>query len=159
MMPAAEPPTLADFRSASNGLCFKYPTGWKPGPGDVVLTLVPVNDATNGNSSITVDVPKLPPHIPGFIPLGMVENGFVDDLKKRYSDVRLQQSQPQPIPTAAARRVRATGRDQSGAVNIDAVIAVRGDHVYIISAETDPAFAGPASQAMDTMMRTWKWMK
>jgi len=159
MLPAAQCPALTDFQSTPNGLAFKYPSAWKPGSGDVLLTLVPVRDPTHGNRDISVDVPKLPPHIPGLIPIGMVESGYEDDLKKRYSDLRLKPPQPQAMPASAARRVHATGRDQSGLWAIDTVVAVHGDHVYIISAETDVPAAGEASQAVDTMMRTWKWTK
>jgi hypothetical protein len=34
------------------------------------------------DTSISLDVPKLPPHIPGLIPIGSVRNGYLDDLKK-----------------------------------------------------------------------------
>src|SRR5687768_2920171 len=74
---------------AGPGVRLSYPPAWTAVPSDdFVLRLVPAGAADDAASpSVSLDVPKLPPHIPGLIPLGSVVRGYVNDLKKNHPDV------------------------------------------------------------------------
>src|SRR3954465_3886595 len=112
--PAPAPAT----HSASNGVAtyenkqakfrLSYPADWKPAPSkDYVLALVPKDDAlaAKADRMVSVDVPSLPPHLPGMITLGAIQNGLLDDLRKQWTEVKVLEGSTETMPDAKARRV------------------------------------------------------
>src|SRR5450756_2402144 len=61
------------------GIAFMYPWNWKPVPGSKSQLAVIAPDG----GQLSLDVPVLPFHIPGMIPVDQVESGYGDDFKKR----------------------------------------------------------------------------
>jgi hypothetical protein len=162
------------------GFSLKYPAAWSPyddsktsdsgvrnssgADPDQVLSLAMPADAAGKVPKITVDVPVLPPHIPGLIPINLVESGFVDDLHKRYKTVHEDKSVGVNIPGAVA--VQATigvaqpvDPNEDRADVIQVLLAVHGDGVYIIDAETTAAAAESARLALKTMAESLQWTK
>ncbi len=140
MPPTTQPLSSAmrEFASVEHGVRFGYPAGWSSTPTDAyVLQIV------SGSSSISLDVPKLPVHVPGFIPLGMVVNGYVDDLKKKAPAVKVEAPVALKVAGANAKRVKSSVED--------AVLTVHGDRVYIFRATPD------ASDVLDDLLRSVQW--
>ena len=65
------------FVSTAKGVGLEYPPDWKPIPSsDYMLLLVPVGGSSSNERSISLDVPDLPLHVPGMIPINSVVNGY-----------------------------------------------------------------------------------
>ena len=105
-----------------------------------------------------IDEPDLPPHLPGFIPLGLVEAGFVADVQSRYKQVVLAPSTERLLAGVKGRFVQAKGQGPLGQVVVVAFLCVRGDHVFLIDAETDAAGADSARAAFETVVNSMQWM-
>jgi hypothetical protein len=145
------------FSSATGHVSFAYPKSWHPAADDSLLTLIPASEKSLGRNHLAIDMPNLPPHIPFLIPLGSVESGFVDDLKKRYKDVKVDPSRDRSLDGAAGREVTARGSDETGPVAVKAVVCVKGDHVYLIVAETDASGAAAALRAFNMVADSLHW--
>jgi hypothetical protein len=164
--PSVQPigPALAGstalFQDRSSGFSLRYPAGWsmRQDPDNVFTA-----DARAGDENgpeLAVAVPKLPPHIPGMIPLGAVESGYLDDLKKRLSNVQVQQ-QPTarlPVPSNHARRFDATGNDKAGERKLAVLVLLKGDRLYILTAEAPAPEFARARAAFDQAVASWQWM-
>lgn len=152
-------PATIEFAGA--GVRFDYPAAWSPVPSDsFVLRLVPagaIDPPAASAPSVSLDVPKLPPHIPGFIPIGLVVNGYVDDLKKQYPGVTVSQPVTTRVARANARRVRSTWDADGTSHAEDALLTVRGDRVYIFRASADAAAIEPARAALDAILASVQW--
>src|SRR5688500_10322690 len=86
--PASTRPLAMSTEFNGPGIRLSYPSGWSPVPSaELVLLLAP---SPASKTVVSLDVPKLPPHIPGLIPLGAVVNGYVDDLKKQDPHVNVE---------------------------------------------------------------------
>src|SRR5438105_777042 len=65
------------FDGAKYGIAFDWPAGWHQEPDDSYeLKLIPDIKPAQKDVEVSLDVPDLPPHIPGMIPLRMVKNGY-----------------------------------------------------------------------------------
>lgn len=129
-----------EFVSTAKGVRLEYPQGWKPVPSsDYVLLLVPVVGSASGERSISLDVPDLPLHVPGLIPMNSVVNGYLDDLKKHHPALRVDESTGYVMPGTHARRVRSTWIEHGRSFVEQAQIMVHGDGVYILRADDDSA--------------------
>ncbi len=147
--PAAPLPASAEF--ASHGVRLRYAPPWSPADNaNYVLMLV---DPARPGLTISLDVPKLPPHVPGLIPLGMVVNGYVDDLKKQHPGVAVSDALATRVAGANAKRVRSTWDSQSE----EAVLTVHGDRVYILRANSPVADAASATELLDAILGSVKW--
>jgi hypothetical protein len=150
-------PSLVYFASPNDGLSFCYPKTWHPVKDDTILTLAPIGQETLNGNHLVIDTPDLPFHIPGLIPMGPVVGGFEDDLKKRYKDVQESPWLDCMVGGVAGREVSAHATGDKGEVVVKAVLFVRGDHVYLIDAETDAAGAVSAAAAYKTVVDTLQW--
>jgi hypothetical protein len=130
----APAPAPAQLGFAGPGVRLSYPGGWVAVPSDdFVLRLVPAGAGNDAAApSVSLDVPKLPPHIPGLIPLGRVVRGYIDDLKEKHRGVTVADPADTTVAGAKARLVRASWDEPDGASYLEvAVLTVHGDRVYI----------------------------
>jgi hypothetical protein len=162
--PVAPPPPTAKtqtFEDKPDGIRFQYPDGWKPVTGGTALFKVSNPDPAKGYAVLSLDVPKLPWHVPGMIPIDPVANGYIDDVKKRLGGegAKVEQDIAVSIPSAQAKRVKITGVD-NGKPSIDeAVTIVHGDKVYILSCDSDDQGYATAKAALDMAVGSIQWIK
>ncbi|MEA2709691.1 MAG: hypothetical protein QOF78_2292, partial [Phycisphaerales bacterium] len=131
---------------------------WTKQPSeDFVLLLTRPGDAKG--SQISLDVPKLPPHIPGLIPIGSVRNGYVDDLRQTYRGLETKDLEAPDVPGAQRRLVRSIWTDVKGRAQQEtALLLVHGDHVYILRGR-GPVDDEPATRsAFDAVARSLQWV-
>jgi hypothetical protein len=155
---ATEPATLPAVENYHNqkfGVALTYPSDWKPKPSkDYELLIVPASGAPE--CSIALDIPNLPTHIPGFIPISMVYDGYLSDLKSQCSNVQATVTIPS-IPDAHARLATCTGLHNGKDFVEHALLIVHGDHVYIVradgSADTDAMLGG----VFNSMCKSLQW--
>jgi hypothetical protein len=131
-------PAVAEFQSREKKVRVSYPSDWKPraAPDDgFILWLVRSTSPAGTNApAVSLEVPKLPAHIPGMIPLGSVVGGYVDDLKKQHPGLKVDPPVSTNVAGANARRVSSTWDEDGASLTEDAVLTVHGDRVYIFRA-------------------------
>jgi hypothetical protein len=155
------PRTMQTFHSTPPAIQFDYPACWnccKAKTGTFAITGPPADSKCS--PSICLDIPKLPWHIPGMIPIGLVARGYVDDLRtNQIHDAVVQEQVPVTVCGTPARRVTCVGH-VNGKPSIDvAVIMLHADHVYILSADSDDAGRTAARQTLDDVVSSLKWTK
>jgi hypothetical protein len=150
----ATAPSSQTFQDPANLICLQYPADWtKKTDPDYVLSLV------NGSRLFTLDIPDLPPHIPGMIPLGLVVNGYIDDLKKAHPDVKTSEEAAPKISHARSRRLHSSWAEKKVATSEVATLIVHGDHVFILRmvAPTDQL---PAARTVyNSIVESLQWVK
>jgi hypothetical protein len=158
--PAPAPAAKFDiktFADRDHGFSTSVPAKWaaKQDPQNV-LTLDGPNDA-----QLSIAVPKLPAHIPGFIPLPPVQSGYVDDLRKRLTDVKASPGENVPFTGGTARRFEASGVEaKAGATRkLSVLLITRGDHLYIVTGEAPAAEFSKVRDIVDSVATSWTWMK
>ena len=140
-----------------------YPAVWIPKESkEYELLLLPSNTAAQDATFplISLDIPDLPPHFPGMIPIGLVKNGYLDDLKKELGKtVPLTQEDSPKLAGAQGRMLRSTWSDKDGHRMADtALVLIHADRVYILRARfgvddrTTP-------QAFDEIVKSIQWGK
>ena len=166
--PATTPPAAATqpsavshtFDDATTGIRFSYPANWAAQPTTGTTKLHAVASPADGSAVLTLDVPQLPPHIPGLIPVGLVASGYVDDVKKRWPDATGPAPAEVQVIDAQARRVALSGHDAAGhAGTDDAVLIVHGDRVYVLAVEAEPAGRPAATAALDEVVKSIQWSR
>jgi hypothetical protein len=153
-----EIPNDGKFQDKKDKFAVEYPEPWterRPTGGEDVLLL----KRKDYKGEISVAVPKLPPHIPGLIPLQSVEKGYIDDVKKRLKDVVVTESKPVKISGAFGRQFALTGVAPDGKRTIAALTLLKGDTLYIMSAESPANEAEDARDAFEQIARSWKWLE
>lgn len=135
------------------GVRMGWPAGWeRVGSEDYVLVL-----KGNGGAEISLDVPKLPAHVPGLIPLGLVVNGYQDDLKKQVGVLdKRELPPPGGVLGEKAKMVRSAW--DGGAMQETAVIVVHDDHVYILRGRSDAEHERATRETMGQMVGSWRWV-
>ena len=154
--PAATNPTTAPAWLVREdlGVALSFPPGWTPKPdNEYVLVLV----GSSPERTISLDVPSLPAHIPGMIPMGLVKNGFLDDLRKLHGTIDVtEDSQPQ-VPRATARMVQCTWQDNGKGCWQRALLLVHSDRVYIVRGTSDAAGETETRAAFDAVIQSLRW--
>ena len=140
------------------GIRLDYPAGWiTKQDADYELFLNPADPLLK--SVITVDIPDLPFHVPGMIPMGLVINGYIDDLKKQAGAPVETRQEAVTIAGAKGKLLNSSWSAKGAAFYDTAIVIVHSDHVYIFRA------AGPASEAAgvlkihDQIAKTISWTK
>jgi hypothetical protein len=135
-----------------------WPAGWVQRPSEqYVLVIAP---PAGGESTISLDVPKLPPHIPGMIPIGSVRNGYLDDLRKAEGRITTADLSTPAVPGASARFVRSTWTSKSGDPwQETALLMVHGDRVYILFGRGPTSEEDACLDALDSVIRSIKWTR
>jgi hypothetical protein len=152
------PPAVA-FEDRSTGIRLEYPGDWQPREhGDYALRIAPAGQASAG-AEITLDIPALPPHLPGMIPLGLVEKGYVDDLKQSFPGLRVEERSDHRVPGAHARLVRSAWQADGGERAEVALLMVHGDHVYILRLTGPAGDVASARPIFDQTSRSIRWAR
>ena len=88
------------------------------------------DDATLPN--ISMDVPSLPPHLPGMIKIHLVENGFLDDLRKARGKLEIVDDRDVQIPRTEARLLKVKWRNRETQYEQAALLMIHANRVYIL---------------------------
>jgi hypothetical protein len=158
--PATQTSTPTTRPFAGPGLQLAYSSDWQPtasGDADYALMLVPRENVNGSDVSLSVEIPKLPPHIPGMIPLGSVVKGYIDDVKKQHPGVHVEPPVATKLAGANARRVTSTWTDSGKGLSEEAVLTVRSDRVYIFRANADEPNRQRAAHALDELLGSVQW--
>ena len=155
----ATAPNVVTLEDKKAGVRLTYPADWAPEKGSKSL----VDVAAPGDkayASLSIDIPKLPWHPPGMLPLFEIQSGYVSDLKKnQIHDAQVNESVDVKVPDSSARRVKCSGHE-NGKVMIDvAVLIVHADRVYILSCDGDDAGYATARAALDASVASIQWIK
>jgi hypothetical protein len=157
--PTAAPtatPTTKPFTGP--GIQLAYGGGWRTANDpDYALMLVPDGGGKTSDVSVSVEVPKLPPHIPGMIPLGSVVNGYVDDMKKQHAGVHVAPPATRKVAGANARRVMSSWTTGGKEFSEEAILTVRSDRVYIFRANADEPNRQRATHALNELLNSVQW--
>jgi hypothetical protein len=145
------------FRNDALDIQLTYPTGWIPKPDpDCIWNVVPLADTTA--VSMSLQIPSLPPHLPGMIPVRMVKNGYVDDLRDAHGSIATTESSP-TIPKASAKLVHATWTEKGTPMFQSALILVHADHVYILRSEGKASDEAAIKPAFESVSQSLRWIK
>jgi hypothetical protein len=158
--PLGAPATV--FARPDLGVELTQPAGWAARPNkDYVLLLRPASANGAEAPEISLDVPDLPFHIPGMIPIGAVRSGYLDDLRKQVGQMTVEDLPPPDVGGAAARMVRSTWHPAGGGLGVSetALLMGHGDRVYILRGRADEAHAGETRAGFDEIVRSIKWVK
>jgi hypothetical protein len=154
---ASSRPSGTRFQDAAHGFATTCPDAWTRrdanGPEDVLSLAGP------GGAELSIAVPKLPAHVPGIIPLPAVQDGYVDDVRKRLADVTVTESAATRVTGASARRFAITGRDQGGPRKLLVIAIVKGDHLYIVTGEGPADRYDAVKQGVERVAQSWTWLK
>jgi hypothetical protein len=156
----SQPVEQSAQRVEQNGFSTRCPSGWKrvDKGGDYALATVP--DGSGGGEEapmVAIQVPALPPHIPGFLPLGGVADGYVQDLKKRYPDQKVDEKVAAKLDGADARRIVSSFQNRGKPWRELALLAVHGDHVYVMTGNCDASAFDKTKSAFDALAASLKW--
>lgn len=154
----APAPALVDYQD--KGTHFQYPNNWKPKPDkDYELHLVPADGAANRD--ITFDIPDLPPHFPGMIRIGLIENGYTGDLKKQHKDLHIDSAADFALKDSAAKaRLVISSWNQNGTKHDDVgLLIMRKEVVYILSCNADEKDLPAVRADFDKIVSSLRWDK
>ena len=152
-----------EYESRTGHFSLRYPSGWS-GRSTKDYTLLLERAHSEASARVTVDVPYIPPHLPGMMTMTLVVNGYIDDLKTRLSDFTIVQRGDDTLAGAPAQRLLMTGREQAGdrpgeQRRIAALIAIHDEQVYILQADATPEQIESARLAMAGITAAWVWTK
>lgn len=151
-------PATVEYRNEKEGVRLQYPSDWSPkADKDYVLKLVSAKH--DDGRMITFDVPNLPPHLPGMITLGRIEKGYLDDLKKDHPGLKVEETSDETIPGGKGRLVRTTWIEKKESRTDLGLLMMRGEHVYILAAQSETAEFDPVKAAFEVVARSLQWTK
>jgi hypothetical protein len=155
--------TTEALASQKYGFSTTLPQEWAEiKKGDTfALSLVPAGHEKDKDrdqtASLDVEVPKLPAHIPGMIPIGSVADGYVDDLKKHYGALTVDERVKCTLDGVVGRRVVSTMKNHDKPWRDMAVLVCRKDRVYILSADCAADDFAKTKADFDGVVNAWKW--
>lgn len=142
------------FSSPRDGFALRYPNQWTAQPSnDFVLEL----HRCGSSATISMDVPSLPPHLPGMIRLSLVENGFLDDLKKATTNLRTLEKTDVTVPDAQARRVVTSWSKDHTEFRQSAILMIHADRVYILRATAPADQFDATARELDDVLKSLTW--
>jgi hypothetical protein len=147
---------MVDYKD--KGCHFQYPNNWKPVTDkDYELHLVPGQGPADHN--ITFDIPDLPPHFPGMITLNRMQNGYIDDLKKKHANLHVDSSGDHPMPGCKARLVQSSWKQGNTTHTDVGLLIMHNDEVYILTGDADSAALSATRADFDRIAATMHWDK
>ncbi|HEX8911627.1 MAG TPA: hypothetical protein VF796_04655 [Humisphaera sp.] len=145
------------FTDPATGVTLRPPPGWVRRPStDYVLVATP---PAGGPQEVSLDIPKLPPHVPGWIPIGMVRNGYADDVAAAHAGAKSVDLDPPKIPGANVRLVRSEWTDRGTGFTELGLLIVRGDRVYILRHRGRAAESAADRATFDAVAASLAWPK
>jgi hypothetical protein len=152
--PPATAPASRGFKDPAGLIHIEYGADWQVHPDpDYVLSLL------FGVQTFTLDIPDLPPHIPDMIPLGLVVNGYIDDLKKAHPGVKTDEETPPKIAKARARQLHSSWTEKNVPTAEIATLIVHGDHVFILRIVAPADELASARNSYDGIVDSLRWLK
>jgi hypothetical protein len=150
----ATAPSVRSFKDPAGLVRIDYPAGWHLDPDpDYVLSLA------SGSGTFTLDIPDLPPHIPDMIPLGLVVNGYINDLKKSHPGVKVSDETSPAIPKAKSRSLHSSWSEKDIATVEIATLVVHGDHVFILRIVAPADQLAAARSPFNGIIHSLRWLK
>jgi hypothetical protein len=122
-------------------------------------TIQPSGTTGSSDRWISMDIPTLPIHVPGMIPIGQVEKGYLDDLKKEVGNLETKELSPPSIPNAKMRMVRAAWKKDGRPMQQTALLMVHDDHVYIFRCRSDADHEKDTRATYDSVLSSVHWIK
>jgi hypothetical protein len=156
--PAASTSAGGTFDRPDLGVRLDWPAGWVKQPSDDFVLLL-ARRGGDGSSTLSLDVPDLPPHIPGMIPIGSVRGGYLDDLRKAAGTIKTSDLPPAAVPGASERLVRSTWTDATGEWQETALLMVHADRVYILRGRSKTSDEPATRAAFDAAAGSLRWTK
>ena len=141
------------------GVQLVQPAGWVAQPSSDFVLLIRPAGSSEMLPAISLDVPELPFHIPGLIPMGAVRSGYLDDLRKQVGAITVEDLPPPDADGATGRLVRSTWQAGGQAVRETALLLVHDDRVYILRARAGEADEARVRGAFDEIVRSMRWVK
>ena len=153
----ATQPVNQNYENANAGIKLQYPSNWKPKTSndDVVLLVPSAGDAR----TISLDEPSLPAHLPGLIPIGLVQNGYIDDLKKKHPGLKIEEQVEDDPRGNRGRLVHTSWAADGKTMDEVTLLTVHGDHVYLLSLDTDRAQYSADRAVFDKIAKSLQWTK
>jgi hypothetical protein len=155
---AAPAAALVDYQD--KGAHFQYPNTWKPKTDkDYELHLIPAGG--EAGRDITFDIPDLPPHFPGMIRLGLIESGYIDDLKKNHPGLHVDSATDHAMADGAAkaRLVESSWKEGDVTRHDVGLLIMRKDQVYIFSCDASDKDLAATRADFDKMTGAVRWDK
>ena len=150
------------FSSQKLGIRLDYPPGWAKREikdKDYDLLLRPLKPVGASEQEISLDLPPIPFHLSGFIPLGLVESHYVDE-RKAEAGVPVQTHEESPMVTGEAAHLVTLTWQKDGKNFVETtILVVHDDRVYILRMACEAA-AEPATRAVfDQIVKSIQWTK
>jgi hypothetical protein len=142
----------------AESLSLAYPASWVAVPSnDYRLLLAP--GATEAQlASISLDIPSLPPHLPGMIPAGLVRNGYLDDLRRQAGPTfKLGKETSRSAGGVTGTQMDSSWQAKGHRYTQSALILVHADHVYILRATADAAHQSQTQAAFESIIGSFRW--
>ncbi len=151
--------TGGTFTHAPSGITLSWPEGWKQQPSDdYVWVIVPANSMAGSERWISLDVPDLPWHPPGMIPIGSVESGYLNDLRGKFGKIETKELTPPPISDAKLRMVSVGWQQDGKSMRETALLIVHNDHVYILRAHSVADDEQATRETFDAIVSSIQWI-
>lgn len=146
------------------GFSLSIPHGWTAQPTDTLaLLLLPTKSSSAADpvsaASLSLDVPRLPPHLPGMIRMSLVQNGFVKDLRERFGEVTVIDERPADVPDAQARMLLLSWRDDGQPFMQRAVLMIHAGRVYIFRGTSAAEDFATVDRAFGLVLRSLAWIE
>lgn len=152
-------PAVCHFDHAASTLTLDYLATWKPkSDKDYDLLLIPSEGPSD--RSISLDIPDLPPHFPGMIRLGLIENGYINDLKPKHAGLKVDRSEVHAAPGGASARLVEISWSAGGKeYRRVGLLMMRKEVVYILSCEADAGNIAAVRADFDRVAGSMRWKK
>jgi hypothetical protein len=148
------------FSHEPSAITISWPAGWEQKQFErFECAIFPAGESSQ-ERWISLDVPDLPIHVPGLIPIGKVANGYINDLKKKFgNDIEIKDLPPPNVPECKQRLVRASWKKDGKQIEQTALLMVHTDHVYIIRARSPVEQEQPTRETFDAVVSSIRWRK
>jgi hypothetical protein len=147
----------AAFESAAAKIRLRHPAAWRPRPSDDFILLL-ARSQDPASPTLSLDVPSLPFHLPGMIGIGLVQNGYLDDLKKQHPGLKTEPVAERAAGRVVGRRVESSWTE-NGQTRVElALLLVHRDRVYILRVNGPAADRVALRQVFDEAVDSIEWL-
>ena len=151
--------TARVYENHDAGVHLEFPSSWQTHrSADYVWAISPVSTGEAGAPEISLDVPSVPPHLPGMITLSAVKRGYLDDLRKQMKDLTVFADTDYTLPQSKARWVEASGHDAGRARKVGALLFIHAERVYILRADSSSDQYDKTKAVLDQIIASLRWI-